>query len=61
VREAAVMWQMQFGELVLKGAEWELFQEGLDPLWDWVNEELEQDGDKLFPTDVEVFDELRPI
>jgi len=53
------MWWTPNGERALKGAEWELFREGLDMSWDWVEESM-NDPD-LFPFDVEAFDRLQPV
>jgi hypothetical protein len=50
------MWRTSGGERVLKGAEWELFREGLRGLWDRVEESF--DDDEPWPTGVEVFDRL---
>jgi hypothetical protein len=50
------MWRTSAGERVLKGAEWELFREGLHGLWDRVEESF--DDDEPWPTGVEVFDRL---
>jgi hypothetical protein len=53
------MWWTPNGERALKGAEWELFREGLDMSWDWVEESM-NDLD-LFPFDVEAFDRLELV
>jgi hypothetical protein len=52
------MWWTPSGERALQGPEWELFREGLDVSWDWVEESM-NDPD-LFPFDVEAFDSLQP-
>jgi hypothetical protein len=52
------MWWTPEGERVLRGAEWELFREGLDVTWDMV-EECMNDPD-LFVSGVEAFDRLQP-
>jgi hypothetical protein len=53
------MWWTPQGERALKGAEWELFREGLDMSWDWVEESM--DDPDLFTFDVEAFDRLQPV
>jgi hypothetical protein len=52
------MWRTPLGERVLRGAEWNLFREGLSTLWDFV-EDSSHDPDLCF-TDVGVFDRLEP-
>ena len=51
------MWWAPHGERVLRGAEWELFREGLETLWDWV-EESSGDPD-IFDSGIEAFDRLQ--
>jgi hypothetical protein len=46
------------GERSLKGAEWELFREGLDLSWGWVEESINEPD--LFEFGVRAFDELQP-
>jgi hypothetical protein len=50
------MWWASSGERVLRGAEWELFREGLSCLWDDVEVSEEEDG--LGTTGLAVFDDL---
>jgi hypothetical protein len=50
------MWRTSAGERVLRGAEWELFREGLSCLWDDVEVAEEEDGPGT--TGVGVFDDL---
>jgi hypothetical protein len=52
------MWRTPLGERVLRGAEWNLFREGLSTLWDFV-EDSSHDPDICF-TEVGVFDRLKP-
>jgi hypothetical protein len=52
-----VMWRTPHGERVLQGAEWELFREGLDTLWDWV-ESSAADPD-IANTGTKAFDRLQ--
>jgi hypothetical protein len=52
-----VMWWTPHGERVLRGAEWELFREGLDTLWDWV-ESSAADPD-ISDTGTQAFDRLQ--
>src|SRR5215218_5415786 len=52
------MWRTQIGSRVLAGAEWSLFREGVDTLWDQV-EDAFRDPD-IFETGVAVFDRLQP-
>jgi hypothetical protein len=51
------MWWTSHGERVLRGAEWELFREGLDTLWDWVESSFEDP--EICDTGVEAFDRLQ--
>jgi hypothetical protein len=51
------MWWTPHGERVLRGAEWELFREGLETLWDWV-EDSQGDPD-IADTGTEAFDQLQ--
>src|SRR5438309_8305884 len=39
--EATAMWRTSRGERVLKGAEWDLFREGLIELWDTVEDDFD--------------------
>ena len=50
------MWWTSAGERVLRGAEWDLFREGLSCLWDEVEVAEEEDGPGT--TGIAVFDEL---
>ncbi|MBV8129295.1 MAG: hypothetical protein JO114_16740 [Planctomycetaceae bacterium] len=50
------MWWTSAGERVLRGAEWELFREGLSCLWDEVEVSEEEDGPGT--TGIAVFDDL---
>ena len=50
------MWWTSSGESVLRGAEWELFREGLSCLWDDVERAEEEDGPGT--TGIAVFDDL---
>jgi len=52
------MWRTRLGKRILRGAEWNLFREGLSTLWDFV-EDSSHDPDLCF-TDVGVFDRLEP-
>jgi hypothetical protein len=52
------MWRTPLGERVLRGAEWNLFREGLSTLWGFV-EDSSHDPDLGF-TEVGVFDRLEP-
>ena len=51
------MWWTPHGERVLRGAEWELFREGLDTLWDWVESSV-ADPD-IADTGTPAFDRLQ--
>jgi hypothetical protein len=51
------MWWTSAGERVLRGAEWELFREGLSCLWDDV-ERAEEEEDGPGTTGIGVFDDL---
>ncbi len=51
------MWRTPHGERILRGAEWELFREGLDTLWDWV-ESSAVDPD-ISDTGTKAFDRLQ--
>jgi hypothetical protein len=52
------VWRSRLGERILKGAEWNLFREGLSVLWDSVEESFD-DPDLCF-TGVPIFDRLEP-
>ena len=52
------MWWTPKGERVLRGAEWDLFREGLDGTWNLVEESM--DDPDLFISGVEAFDRLQP-
>ena len=52
------MWWTPEGERVLRGAEWELFREGLDATWDMVEQSM--DDPDFFNWGVEAFDRLQP-
>ena len=51
------MWRTPRGERVLRGAEWELFREGLDTLWDWV--ESSAPDTEISDTGTPAFDRLQ--
>jgi hypothetical protein len=53
------MWWTSAGERVLRGAEWDLFREGLSCLWDEV--EVAEDEDGPGTTGIAVFDELPKV
>jgi hypothetical protein len=53
------MWRMSSGDRVLSEAEWALFRDGLDRLWDFIEDESK--GERgLSETGVRVFDVLQP-
>jgi hypothetical protein len=52
------MWWTPEGERVLRGAEWELFREGLSRVWEFVEDEIS--GDDLSSWGVAVLDDLLP-
>jgi hypothetical protein len=52
------MWWTPRGERVLRGAEWDLFREGLDGIWGLVEQSM--DDPELFSSGVEAFDRLQP-
>ena len=52
------MWWTPRGERVLRGAEWDLFREGLDGIWNLVEESM--DDPERFSSGVEAFDRLQP-
>ncbi|AGA26051.1 hypothetical protein [Singulisphaera acidiphila] len=52
------MWRTEKGVRTLKVAEWELFREGIDLLWDAIEESFDFAGD--FETGVAIFDRLQP-
>ena len=51
------MWWTPHGERALRGAEWDLFREGLGTLWDWV--EGSSDDPNIFISGTEAFDQLQ--
>ena len=53
------MWRMQSGDRVLTEAEWALFADGLEELWDVIEVDLEE-GSTDSETGVHVFDNLQP-
>jgi hypothetical protein len=55
-RGVVAVWRTQLGERVLRGAEWELFREGVSVLWDMVETSPEDDP---YETGVEPFDRLQ--
>jgi hypothetical protein len=52
------VWRTEEGDAVLKGAQWELFCEGLGHLWDRVEDEF-YDG-PIFESGIDAFDSLQP-
>jgi hypothetical protein len=52
------MWWTPRGERVLRGAEWDLFREGLDGTWSSGEESMDEPED--FSSGVEAFDRLQP-
>jgi hypothetical protein len=55
-RGAPGMWWTETGDKTLKGAEWDLFREGVGSLWDEI--EMAGEDDDPLPTDIDVFDGL---
>src|ERR1700740_3381225 len=53
------MWRMSTGNRVLTEAEWSLFRVGLDMLWDYIEDDRNEDAG-LSTTGVHVFDVLQP-
>jgi hypothetical protein len=51
------MWWTEYGERVLRGAEWELFRRGLGRLWDWIDDG--EDPPSNCDSGVEAFDRLQ--
>ena len=51
------MWRTPEGNRVLRGAEWELFREGLSCLWDLVEDG--GDEDDRFGVGIDAFDSLQ--
>ncbi len=51
------MWWTPHGKRVLGGAEWELFREGLETLWDWVEDSA--DDPDISDTGTIAFDRLQ--
>jgi hypothetical protein len=54
-----LMWWTSAGERVLRGADWELFREGLSCLWDEVEASEKEDGPGT--TGIAVFDDLPKV
>src|SRR4051812_18554708 len=54
------MWWTPLGERVLRGAEWELFRDGLAMLVDLVEEAKASDDPEIGSVGVEAFDQLQP-
>jgi hypothetical protein len=54
------MWWTPLGERVLRGAEWELFRDGLSMLCDLVEESKSSDDPEIGSVGVEAFDQLQP-
>ena len=54
------MWWTPLGERVLRGAEWELFRDGLSMVRDLVEEAKSSDDPELCFVGVEAFDQLQP-
>jgi hypothetical protein len=52
------MWWTSEGERVLRGAEWELFREGIGRVWDLIEDEIRDDDSSGWG--VPVFDDLLP-
>src|SRR5580692_12856532 len=57
-RRLLPMWRTSQGERVLKGAEWNLFREGLAELWDTVEDDF--DRKDACKTGHAAFDALQP-
>ena len=54
------MWWTPLGERVLRGAEWELFRDGLSMVRDLVEEAKSSDDPEIGSVGVEAFDQLQP-
>src|SRR4051812_10160576 len=54
------MWWTPLGERVLRGAEWELFRDGLAMVCDLVEEAKASDDPEIGSVGVEAFDQLQP-
>src|SRR3954447_7868558 len=54
------MWWTPLGERVLRGAEWELFRDGLAMVRDLVEEAKSSDDPEIGSVGVEAFDQLQP-
>ena len=54
------MWWTPLGERVLRGAEWELFRDGLAMVCDLVEESMSSDDPEIGSFGVEAFDRLQP-
>src|SRR5262245_54144526 len=54
------MWWTPLGERVLRGAEWELFRDGLSVVCDLVEEAKSADDPEIGSVGGEAFDQLRP-
>src|SRR3954447_14828030 len=54
------MWWTPLGERVLRGAEWELFRDGLAMVRDLVEEAKSSDEPEIGSVGVEAFDQLQP-
>jgi hypothetical protein len=57
---AGTMWRTSRGTRTLKGAEWELFREGLGLLWDDAEERIEDASGSLYPTGIPIYERLQP-
>src|SRR5438105_4382457 len=53
------MWRMNSGDRVLSEAEWNLFRVGLEMLWDYIEDDSDEDAG-LSETGIRVFDVLQP-
>src|SRR3982751_6417929 len=54
------MWWTPLGQRVLRGAEWELFRDGLAMVHDLVEESKASDDPEIGSVGVEAFDPLQP-
>src|SRR3954451_6278838 len=54
------MWWTRLGERILRGAEWDLFRDGLGMVRDLVEESKSADDPEIGSVGVEAFDQLQP-
>src|SRR3954466_2470015 len=60
IGQTVAMWWTPLGERVLRGAEWQLFRDGLGMVCDLVEEAKSSDDPEIGSVGVEAFDQLQP-